>query len=134
MTTPGTARPPRLSNTPSICAVGGTTVYLESAGTCTLTAEAAATTDDAAATGADQSFAVTSPTPSSCTKTWASAVSGNWSDASMWSPAGVPTSSDTVCITNDAASYTVTVDTSAVAGSLLVGGAAGTQTLDISAE
>ena len=51
----------------------------------------------------------------------------------MWSPVGVPSSSDTVCITNDAASYTVTVDTSAVAGSLLVGGTAGTQTLDISA-
>ena len=121
------------SSTPSICAVGGTTVYLEAAGTCTLTAEAAATTDNAAATGAAQSFAITSPTPSSCTKTWASAVSGNWSDASMWSPVGVPSSSDTVCITNDAASYTVTVDTSAVAGSLLVGGTAGTQTLDISA-
>ena len=68
------------SSTPSICAVGGTTVYLEAAGTCTLTAEAAATTDNAAATGAAQSFAITSPTPSSCTKTWASAVSGNWSD------------------------------------------------------
>ena len=121
------------SSTPSICAVGGTTVYLEAAGTCTLMAEAAATTNNAAATGANQSFAVTSPTPSPCTKTWASAVSGNWSDASMWSPVGVPSSSDTVCITNDAASYTVTVDTSAVAGSLLVGGKAGTQTLDISA-
>ena len=99
-----------VSSTPGTCAVGGTIVYLVAAGTCTLTAHAAATTDNAAATGANQSFAVSSPTPSSCTKTWASAVSGNWSNASMWSPAGVPSSADTVCITNDAASYTVTAD------------------------
>ena len=46
MTTPGTGATSTTSNTPSICAVGGTTVYLEAAGTCTLTAEAAATTDE----------------------------------------------------------------------------------------
>ena len=121
------------SSTPATCVVGGTVVYLVAAGTCTLTAHAAATTGDAAATGADQSFAISAPTVPSCTKTWATAVSGNWSDPSKWSPTGVPSSSDNVCITADAASYTVTVDTSANVGSLQVGGAAGTQTLDIPA-
>ena len=68
-----------------------------------------------------------------CTKSWAKAVSGNWSNASDWSPAGVPTSNDNVCIAVGTANYTVTVDTSSSVASLSVGGTAKTETLDIPA-
>ena len=51
-----------------------------------------------------------------CTKSWAKAVSGNWSNANDWSPAGVPTNTDNVCIAVDTANYTVTVDTSVLGG------------------
>ena len=69
-----------------------------------------------------------------CTKTWIAGV-GSWGVASNWSPAGVPTSSDSVCITNPG-TYTVTMaptDSGAVAsltlGAPTAGG--GTQTLSV---
>ena len=43
-----------------------------------------------------------------CSKTWTTPEDGLWSDATKWTPAGVPTSSDDACITTDG-SYTVTV-------------------------
>jgi hypothetical protein len=67
----------------------------------------------------------------SCTRSWAGAASGSWSDPSMWSPAGVPTASDDVCITLDG-TYTVTGTGSLSAASLTLGGASGTQTLLLS--
>ena len=57
---------------------------------------------------------------------------GNWNAAANWSPAQVPTASDNAWITNNGA-YTVTVPvgTTATSGSLVVGGASGTQTVAI---
>ena len=46
------------SSTPAVCGVNGVTVHFLSAGTCTLTAHATATTDYAAATGVPESFLV----------------------------------------------------------------------------
>jgi hypothetical protein len=69
-----------------------------------------------------------------CTKTWIAGV-GYWGVASNWSPAGVPTSSDSVCITNPG-TYTVTMaptDSGSVA-SLTLGAptpGGGTQTLSV---
>jgi len=57
---------------------------------------------------------------------------GNWNAAANWSPAQVPTASDNAWITNNG-TYTVTVPvgTTATTGSLVVGGASGTQTVAI---
>lgn len=69
-----------------------------------------------------------------CTKTWTTGV-GNWGVAANWSPAGVPTATDNVCITAPG-TYTVTMaptDSGSVA-SLTLGApapAVGTQTLSI---
>jgi hypothetical protein len=69
-----------------------------------------------------------------CTKTWVAGV-GYWGVASNWSPAGVPTAGDSVCITNPG-TYTVTMapaDSGSVA-SLTLGAptpGGGTQTLSI---
>ncbi|MGH9867979.1 MAG: MopE-related protein [Candidatus Polarisedimenticolia bacterium] len=64
------------------------------------------------------------------TKSWANPVSGNWGDAGNWSPEGVPTSADDVLITQDG-DYTVTVNDTAAARSLTLGGTTGTQTLTV---
>jgi hypothetical protein len=50
------------------------------------------------------------PTPSDpCTVRWAAGVNGSWFDAARWNPAGVPTSTSSVCI-DAAGTYTVTLD------------------------
>ena len=122
------------SASPTICTgTEGNTVYFLAAGTCKLTAQATATGQYQAATGSAQTFTVSSPAAAKCTKSWAKAVNGNWSDASDWSPAGVPTSSDNVCIAVSTASYTVTVDSSFSVNALSVGGTAKTEALDIPA-
>ena len=41
-----------------------------------------------------------------CDKSWDQPVSGNWSDATKWSPAGVPDATQDVCMTTDG-TYTV---------------------------
>lgn len=69
-------------------------------------------------------------TGSAPTKTWASPVSGNWSVAGNWIPAGVPAAGDVVAI-NQAGTYTVTLDANATVAGLTVGGASGVQTLDV---
>jgi hypothetical protein len=43
------------------------------------------------------SAATVVPVPT-CTKSWASAIGGLWSDASRWTPVGVPSITDHVCI------------------------------------
>jgi RHS repeat-associated protein len=48
------------TKTPLVCAVSGNTVVYESAGLCSLTASATATTEDAAANGSLQSFTISS--------------------------------------------------------------------------
>ncbi|HLF76438.1 MAG TPA: cadherin domain-containing protein, partial [Dehalococcoidia bacterium] len=58
--------------------------------------------------------------PPSCTKSWAAAVDGLWSDAAKWAPSGVPTSGDDVCITSSG-SYTVTLNGSGAAGTVTLG-------------
>ena len=65
-----------------------------------------------------------------CTKTWGAAASGLWSSAVNWSPAGVPSASDDVCITPNG-TYTVTLAGSVSVNSIKVGGASGTATLSI---
>jgi len=62
-----------------------------------------------------------------CSIDWASGVSGLWTDASKWSPARVPTSSDDVCITVSG-TYSVTLNGSATVDSLTLGGSSGVQT------
>jgi hypothetical protein len=69
-----------------------------------------------------------------CTKTWNTGV-GDWGVAANWTPSGVPTSSDNVCITNPG-TYTVTMaptDSGAVASLTLGAPTAGdgTQTLSV---
>ncbi|HXY94569.1 MAG TPA: hypothetical protein VEP49_19060, partial [Acidimicrobiia bacterium] len=68
-----------------------------------------------------------------CTKSWAAAVDGNWSDGSKWTGGTAPTSTDDVCITADSASYTVTLDVDVSIDSLQLGGSANSQTLDLEA-
>ena len=57
---------------------------------------------------------------SSCTKSWATATDGAWSDPTMWAPFGMPTASDDVCITADG-SYTVTLTGAEEANSVTLG-------------
>ncbi len=65
-----------------------------------------------------------------CTKTWGSG-SGNWSEAKAWSPEGVPTNTDDVCITAPG-TYTVTLPAEGgEAKSLTLGSSSGTQTIDV---
>jgi hypothetical protein len=65
-----------------------------------------------------------------CTKTWGSS-SGSWGEANDWSPHGVPTNTDDVCITTSG-TYTVTLPAEGgQAKSLTLGGSSGTQTIDV---
>jgi hypothetical protein len=65
-----------------------------------------------------------------CTKTWGSS-SGSWGEANDWSPHGVPTNTDDVCITASG-TYTVTLPPEGgQAASLTLGGSSGTQTIDV---
>lgn len=56
-----------------------------------------------------------------CRSVWKAAVSGNWNDASKWSPAVIPGVGSIVCITADGAPYTVTVPAGQNAGELTIG-------------
>jgi hypothetical protein len=60
--------------------------------------------------------------------TWASAVSGDWSDSTKWSPMQVPDGDDLALI-NIAGTYTVTLDQDAEVGRILLGNSSGAQTL-----
>jgi hypothetical protein len=71
-------------------------------------------------TAAQQTIAVTALLP---TVSWAAGVSGNWTTAADWSPAGVPSSADNAAI-NVGGVYTVTSAASATVGSLNIGYAA----------
>lgn len=66
------------------------------------------------------------------TKSWNSTISGNWGDATKWTPNGVPGSTDDAVITL-AGTYTVTLNVSSQVASLTLGGTSGTQTLSMSA-
>ena len=59
----GTPAESVVSATPTVCTVSGATVNFVGVGTCTLTASASATTDDAAVTGSPQGFSVGKGTP-----------------------------------------------------------------------
>ena len=63
---------------------------------------------------------------------WINAAGGNWSVASNWSPARVPTKNDTVFITLSG-TYTVTLDVNDTIAFLTVGGSSGAQTLSLTA-
>src|SRR6266446_5434827 len=62
---------------------------------------------------------------------WSSSSGGNWGVAGNWSPNQVPGAGDNVFITNSG-TYTVTMNVGASIGSLILGGASGTQTLLLS--
>jgi hypothetical protein len=65
-----------------------------------------------------------------CTKTWGSS-SGSWGEANDWTPHGVPTNTDDVCVTASG-TYTVTLPAEGgQAKSLTLGGSSGTQTIDV---
>ncbi|HEY3759179.1 MAG TPA: hypothetical protein VGL37_05420 [Solirubrobacteraceae bacterium] len=65
-----------------------------------------------------------------CTKTWG-ASSGSWGEANDWTPHGVPTNTDAVCMTASG-TYTVTLPPEGgQAASLTLGGSSGTQTIDV---
>ncbi len=68
---------------------------------------------------------------SGCTDSWVAKGSGSWFVAANWSSKAVPTSTDEVCITESASSYTVEMNqTSTVTvKSITLGGSANTQTL-----
>ncbi|MCU1372265.1 MAG: hypothetical protein JWO77_3459 [Ilumatobacteraceae bacterium] len=66
-----------------------------------------------------------------CTKTWTSAADGHWANPALWSPAGVPTAADDVCITVSG-TYTVVATGSQSAKSLQVGSSgAGLATVEV---
>jgi hypothetical protein len=67
----------------------------------------------------------------SCDKTW-NGGSGDWSVDGNWTPFGVPSSMDTVCITA-AGTYTVTLKGSQAAEGITLGAPSGTQTLVLEA-
>jgi hypothetical protein len=66
-----------------------------------------------------------------CTTRWIDPVSGSWFDGTKWSGGTAPTAADVVCIDVDG-TYTVGVSGWAVAQSLVLGAASGTQTLRLS--
>ena len=60
-----------------------------------------------------------------CTKSWALAVDGLWTDPTKWNPAGAPALGDNVCIAVDG-NYTVTLNGSQSVNSVAVGAAGNT--------
>ena len=69
------------SSTPGVCTASGLAVTYVTAGTCTLTAQTAASTDYAAASGSPQTFTIGQATPSGPTIT-------NLPSDATWSPGG----------------------------------------------
>ena len=62
-------------------------------------------------------------------RVWINPAGGDWSVANNWSPPGTPADGDNVFITNNG-TYTVTILTNSMTvGTLILGGASGTQTL-----
>lgn len=62
---------------------------------------------------------------------WNDAAGGNWNEATKWSTAVVPQTTDTVYITLDG-TYTVVMDSTPTVARLTIGGTNGQQTLEIS--
>jgi hypothetical protein len=88
-----------------------------------------------ASLGSAGTLALVSATPSSaanptCTDSWKTAISGTWSTAADWSTGSVPTSTDVACI-NLTGTYTVTLNGGGSAGTLILGGPSGAQTLAV---
>ena len=65
-----------------------------------------------------------------CTRSWTNAAGGAWSVPSNWTPAGVPTSTDQVCILLSG-TYTVTLVGQATVDLVTIGGSSGSQTLQV---
>jgi hypothetical protein len=84
----------------------------------------------AAAALAAMAFAAQSRA-AACDVSWASAVSGNWTDATKWSTGIVPTSTQNVCITVSG-TYTVKLTGPVTVASLTLGGGSNGQTLAVS--
>ena len=79
-------------------------------------------------------LAASAASAQACTKTWSSATSGSWGNAKLWTPSGVPSSTDDVCITASG-TYTVTLPPNGgVAKTLTAGGGPGEVTIDVAGE
>ena len=103
------------SASPAVATIGaGGLAHGVSMGTSTISATLGTVSGDTLLTVTDP------PLPPGCTKGWAAAVDGSWSDATKWTPAGVPTSTDDVCIAA-AGSYTVTLEGSSSVASVTLG-------------
>src|ERR1051325_5197974 len=74
-------------------------------------------------------FTALSVSARAATIVWTNTSGGSWSSAVNWEPNQVPGMGDTALITNSG-TYSVTLDGDVTLGSLTVGGASGTQTLD----
>lgn len=61
---------------------------------------------DSAATRGPRASAVVLP---ACTRTWRTGVNGDWNIAANWTPSGVPTATDAVCLNPLKSAYIVTV-------------------------
>ncbi|HEY4377083.1 MAG TPA: hypothetical protein VGM93_07980, partial [Acidimicrobiales bacterium] len=68
-----------------------------------------------------------------CTKSWTSPVDGAWSDATKWTPAGVPSATDDVCVSGNG-TYTVTLTASVTVNSVQVGITGGSNTEQLSVQ
>ncbi|MEZ4417171.1 MAG: DUF11 domain-containing protein [Gemmatimonadota bacterium] len=56
-----------------------------------------------------------------CTRSWAAGVDGDWSDAGSWTPTGIPTDTDNVCI-EASGTYDVAIDAAVTVNNLKIGG------------
>jgi hypothetical protein len=70
---------------------------------------------------------------SGCTRTWAAPVDGEFSDATKWSPQGVPSAADAVCVTAPGY-YTVRVHGTHSMASFAAGADEGTQRIILEGE
>jgi hypothetical protein len=70
------------------------------------------------------------PVANATDRVWLGAASGNWNTPGNWSPSGVPGAGDNAFVTNNG-TYTVTLSAASTASSVTVGGASGTQTLNL---
>jgi hypothetical protein len=74
-------------------------------------------------------FLVSCTLAPAATVNWTNTAGGNWTEPKNWSPNQVPSTADTASITANG-TYTVSLDADASIGSLAIGGASGTQTLN----
>ena len=73
--------------------------------------------------------AQTLPVTLTCNRSWASGVSGDWDDPSMWTPYGVPDYNDDACL-DASGTYTVTMGAATTVWGLQIGGPGASVTVE----